>query len=307
MTLSKTFTLPVTGDKIPAVAYGVGTKWFKGGEKSFNHSLVKTITQAIDAGLTHIDGAEIYGTDGELGAAIAEAIKAGKPRSDLWITNKYFSGTSAYSFRSKADNPLSAIKEQLKEVGVEYFDLYLLHSPWIKKEAHGFSLQEAWQYLEQAKDLGLVKNIGVSNFGVEPLKEILQVAKLAPQVNQIEFNAYLQNQTPGIVEFSQKNNILVTAYSPLAPLYKGPGPIDPAVAALSKKYGKSDTQVLLRWVIQRGILPITTTGKTERLTEILDIFDFELTQEEVDEISRLGSQKTLRLYWNEEYSKFDTK
>ncbi|ODQ82678.1 hypothetical protein BABINDRAFT_74971 [Babjeviella inositovora NRRL Y-12698] len=307
MPISKTFTLPTTGAKVPAVGFGAGTKWFKRGGASdpFDTALVQTITQAVDVGFTHIDGAEIYGTDGEIGQALAEIIKGGKSRSDLWITNKYFAGDSSYKYRSSSGTPLDAIKKQLKETGADYFDLYLLHSPWIKRESHGFSLQEAWQSLEQAQELGLAKNIGVSNFGVEPLQDILKVAKVVPQVNQIEFNAYLQNQTPGIFEFAQEHKILLSAYAPLAPLYKGPGPIDPVVAALTKKYGKSDTQVLLRWVIQKGVLPITTTSRKERLTEILGIFDFELTQEEVDEIATLGEQKKLRLYWIPDYSKYD--
>lgn len=292
------------GNTIPAVGYGVGTKWLKFGVDETDENVVKGVQLALETGSLHIDGAEIYNTNVEIGIALE---KSGVKREDIFITDKYLSGDGSYKVRLSKANPYEALKADLKELKTDYVDLYLIHTPFIKKETHGFDLVEAWKYVEQLLDDGLAKNIGVSNFSVEDLEVILKSnPKHKPVINQIEFNAYLQNQTPGIVEFTKANNILVEAYSPLGPLFKGsPGPIDDYVQKLASKYGKTDSQILLRSVLQRGILPITTSSKQERIKASLEIFDFELTKEEVDEIYKLGEQKTLRQYWVNEYSKYD--
>lgn len=290
------------GLTIPALGYGTGTAWFKGGPGNIDEKLVSTLDIAIKSGFTHIDGAEIYGTSPEIGVAISKY-----NRADLFLTDKYNVGDLAHNVHSKF-NPYDALVHSLKnELKTDYVDLYLLHSPFVDKSVHGFDLPEAWKYLEKLVADGYAKSIGVSNFSVEDLQTILKSDyKIKPAVNQIEFNPYLQNQTPGIVEFSQKEGILIEAYSPLGPLLKGkPGPIDDVLAKLSSKYNKAEEQILLRYTIQRNILPVTTSSKESRIKSFLDIFDFELTQEEVDEISKLGKGKTLRQYWTAEYSKYD--
>lgn len=299
----KSFKLS-NGNTIPAIGYGVGTKWFKFGQNQIDDKVVEAVQLAIETGAPHIDGAEIYNTNKEIGQALA---KSGVKREDIFITDKYFAGDGSYKARSEEVNPYEALKADLKQFNIDYVDLYLIHAPFIKKETHGFDLVEAWQYLEKLVDDGFAKNIGVSNFTKEDLEVILNSKpKYKPAVNQIEYNAYLQNQTPGIVEFSKSNDILVSAYSPLGPLSKGkPGPIDEYVEKLASKYGKTESQILLRSVLQNGILPITTSSKKERIQASLEIFDFELTQDEVNEINKLGKQKTLRQYWTNEYSKYD--
>lgn len=295
---------------IPQIGFGTGTAWYKyGRETEIDQRLVDALVSALQVGITHLDGAECYGTALETRDALK---KAKIPRDKLWITEKYYAGDSSYKTRSKAANPLEALKEILRLEELDYVDLYLLHSPFIKKETHGFTVEEAWGYLEEARSLGLAKNIGVSNFAVSDLEKILKVAKVKPEVNQIEYNAFLQDQTPGIVEFSQKNGILIEAYSPLAPLYKGDKSIKEVkefldyVNELGKKYSKSDTQVLLKWVLQKGIIPITTSTKTERVKEFLKIDDFKLEPSEVEKITSLGSNAPIvRQYWIPEYSKFD--
>lgn len=291
------------GNTIPAVAYGTGTKWFKLGRDEVDTNLVKTLQLALSTGFTHIDGAEIYNTDQEIG----EAIK-GKDRNSLFLTDKYFAGDGSYQGRSPHKLPYESLKFHLtNKLKTDYVDLYLLHSPFIKKDTHGFDLKEAWQSLEKAYEEGLTKNIGVSNFSVEDLKEVLEVAKIKPVVNQIEYSPYLQNQTPGIVEFSQKNGVLVEAYSPLGPITKGePGELTEYLESVGKKYNKNASQVLLRWTIQRGVLPVTTSAKEERIAQFLALFDFELTSDEVEKITTLGaSHPTLRQYWGNEFSKYD--
>lgn len=285
------------GLAIPAIGYGTGTAWFKGSPGELDQTLVNNLETALESGFTHIDGAQIYNTSSEIGEAIAN-----HKREDIFLTDKY--NVAANSKITPYDALVDSLKNQLK---TDYVDLYLLHSPFISKSTHGFDLVEAWKYLEKLVDDGYARSIGVSNFSVEDLQTILKSDyKIKPAVNQIEFNPYLQNQTPGIVEFSQKEGIVIEGYSPLGPLLKGkPGPIDDLVAKLASKYNKAEEQILLKYTIQREILPITTSSKESRIKSFLDITDFRLTQEEVDEISKLGQQKTLRQYWTKEYSKYD--
>lgn len=303
MSLSnKVFKLS-NGNSIPAVAYGVGTKWFKLGRNEVDTNVVNVLKTALANGFVHIDGAEVYNTDIEIGKAIE-----GVERENIFLTDKFFVGDASHSLISKHGLPYDSLSYHLKnELKVDYVDLYLLHAPFVAKEVHGFTLQEAWKSMEKIVKDGLAKNIGVSNFAVKDLEAILEIAEIKPVVNQIEFNAYLQNQTPGIVEFSQKNGILIEAYSPLGPIVKGEkGELTEYLDTLASKYSKIPAQVLLRWVLQRGVLPVTTSGKEERIAQFSDIFDFELTSEEVEKISAIGkSHPTLRQYWIPEYSQFN--
>ncbi|PSK35160.1 hypothetical protein C7M61_004824 [Candidozyma pseudohaemuli] len=302
MSLSgKTFKL-ADGNSIPAIAYGVGTKWYKHGRNEIDEKVVEALQTAIQKGFVHIDGAEVYNTDQEVGLAVEGH------RNNLFLTDKYFVGDSSHADKSQYGTPYESLKYHLeKELKTDHVDLYLLHSPFVKKEYHGFSLAEAWQSVEKLKDEGLAKSIGVSNFAVEDLEEILKVAKHKPVVNQIEFNAYLQNQTPGIVEFAQKHDILIEAYSPLGPITKGePGEFTELLDTLGKKYNKTPGQVLLRWVLEKNILPVTTSSNPDRIRLFVEIFDFSLNKEEVLKLTEIGAKhKTLRQYWKKEYSKYD--
>lgn len=300
--IGKSFKLS-NGNSIPAVGYGTGTKWFKLGRDEIDTSLVQTLKLALSKGFVHIDGAEVYNTDQEIGQALE-----GQDRKKLFLTDKFFAGNGTYQSRSPHGLPYESLKWHLaNQLKTDYVDLYLLHSPFIKKESHGYSLQEAWQSAEKAYEEGLAKNIGVSNFSVDHLKEILEIAKVKPVVNQIEFNPYLQDQTPGVVEFSQKNGILIEAYSPLGPITKGePGELTKYLDTLASKYKKSPAQVLLRWTIERGVLPVTTSGKEERIIQYVDLFDFELASDEVEEITSLGKKHpVLRQFWEKEYAEYN--
>lgn len=312
--LSPTFSLATTmslsqkvfkladGNSVPAVAFGVGTAWYKNGRDEIDQKVVTALKSAIKEGFVHIDGAEVYNTDQEIGLAIQGH------RDQLFLTDKYFVGDSSYSSKSKHGTPYESLKYHLKnELKTDHVDLYLLHSPFVNKEYHGFSLTEAWQSVEKLKDEGFAKSIGVSNFAVKDLEEILKVAKHKPVVNQIEFSAYLQNQTPGIVEFAQKHDILIEAYSPLGPITKGePGEFTELLETLGKKYKKTPAQVLLRWVLERNVLPVTTSSKPERTRLYVEIFDFSLTDDEVKKLTEIGAKhKPLRQYWRSEYAKYD--
>lgn len=300
------FTLN-NGNKIPAVAIiGTGTRWFKKEETdaTFSNDLVQQIKYALTLpGTVHIDAAEIYRTYPEVGEALKESKK---PRDEIFVTDKYSTSLKV------TENPIAGLETSLRKLNLDYVDLYLLHSPFVSVEKNGFTLEEAWKQLEQLYKTGKAKNIGVSNFRVEDLKRILKVAEVKPQVNQIEFNAFLQNQTPGIYKFAQEHNILLAAYSPLGPLQKKPADADSQpfyqlLKRLADKYGKTEAQILLRWVTRRNVLPVTTSSKLQRIKDAQDLFSFDLTDADVDEITKIGLEhKPLRIYWADQFSKYDS-
>lgn len=301
---------------IPLLGFGSGTYYFKeDGDNEVNQVLVNMQIAALKAGFTHMDSAECYGNDRELRESLQVVINDGTyKREDLFITEKYYSGANgSYEGHSKSANPYARLQKFLEDVNTPYVDLYLLHAPFIQKETHGFDLKGAWKFMQQCKDEGLAKRIGVSNFEVKDLEEIWGSTETNPEVNQIEYNAFLQDQTPGVVEFCRKNNVILEAYSPLGPLYKGD--LTQGVGlqfkilleALSNKYHRSENQILLRWVIEEGIIPISTTSKQERLEELKGVFGWKMDKEDVEKIETLGKQykPTLRQWWIPEFKKYD--
>lgn len=295
MTAVPFFTLN-DGHKIPAVGYGTGTKWGKKGATELDEGVISAVSTSIEAGFVHIDGAESYGTEEEIGITVS---KSGLKRDQFFITTKVLPHIA---------DPAKALDTSLEKLGLDYVDLYLIHAPFVTKEDNGITLEDAWLGLEKLQAAGKAKSIGVSNFRVQDLERILKVGKVVPAVNQVEFSAYLQNQSPGIYQFSKKHGILLTAYSPLGPVTaaaKFPdAPLTPVLEKLAAKYNKSTAQITLRWTYQVGVLPITTSAKKERVKQSLDIFDFELTDAEVEEIGNVGAGFTFRQYWGH---KFDSK
>ncbi|KAH3900807.1 related to NADPH-dependent alpha-keto amide reductase [Saccharomycodes ludwigii] len=291
--------------RIPIIGFGSGTKWRitkSSGETKgkFIQQLADQVKNAIEVGFNHIDTAEAYKTHDEVGVGIKES---GIPREKLWITDKYT--TWSWLWR-KGTGPLDSLTISLKKMDLEYVDLYLLHTPTITLETSGITLKEAWKQMETIYESGLAKNIGVSNFSVADLEYIKSFGKYKPQVNQIEFHAYLQAQTPGIVKYCFDNGIIVEGYSPLTPITKArPGPLDNLLTNLAEKYGKSELQILLRWVTQYGVVVLTTSSKRERLLEAIDIFSFELSKQDFEEISKIGKQKVFRSVFNENYDKYN--
>ncbi|KAK9465350.1 NADP-dependent oxidoreductase domain-containing protein [Lipomyces arxii] len=278
------FTLP-SGAIVPVPAFGSGTKWYKPGDPTINRAVVDAIVSAVKLGYRHIDCAEVYGTEGEVGVAIKEC---GVPREELFITGKIYQAIK---------DPRLALTETLKKMDTDYLDLYLIHCPFFDEKSHGISIPKAWEIISELKAEGKIKDIGVSNFAIADL-ELLADAEEKVAVNQIEFNAYLQDQTPGIVDYCHSKGIVLEAYTPLGPIAAKPGPLDPIIAKIAAKYGKDEGQILLRWVYQRNVLPITTSAKPARQASNKDIFGFELTAEEMSEINEFGSKKHYRSYWN---------
>ena len=234
----------------------------------------------------------------ELGAAIKQS---GVARSQLFVTTK----TSC----RRGETIELAFSRSLEKLGLDYVDLYLIHSPFFGddgKAATKEQLQAKWAEVEALKDSGRAKSIGVSNYLREHLDAILETAKHKPAVNQIEFHPYLQHEG-GLLDYHKEKGITVEAYSPLTAVTKAKGgPVDEVYEKLAKKYGVTAGDVALRWVLDQGVVALTTSKSEERLKGWLGgLWGFELSKDEVDEISTKGREKHFRGYWNNKFEEGD--
>lgn len=240
----------------------------------------------------------MYGNERELGAAVKAS---GIAREKLFITTKA---------TAKADKPLEEnFSESLSKLGLEYVDLYLIHSPFFTEDPK--VLQAKWAEAEAIQASGRAKSIGVSNYIQEHLDIILETAKVTPAINQIEFHPYLQHITQDrktdLLEYLQAKGIAVSGYGGLSAITRGsPGPVDDKYTELAKKYNVTEGEVALRWTIDRGVVAITTSSKEDRLKQYVSkLPSFQLTSEEVDEISELGFKKHYRGFWRDQYAEDD--
>ncbi|KAK4164979.1 alpha-keto ester reductase [Cladorrhinum sp. PSN259] len=292
------------GNKIPVLGYGLGTANFKSGKSrdTFDEAIVSATVTAIKAGYYHLDCAESYGNEPELGAAIAQT---GVPREQLFVTTKS-------SCRS-GETIEQAFTRSLEKLGLDYVNLYLIHSPFFGadgKAATKEELQAKWAEVEALKDSGRAKSIGVSNYLKEHLEAILETAKHPPAVNQIEYHPYLQhNEEKGgdLLEYHRQKGIAVEAYSPLAAITKAQGgPVDAVYEKLAEKYKVTPGEIGLRWVIDQGVVALTTSKSEERLKGWLErLWTFELTKEEIKEISEKGKEKHFRGFWTKKFDADD--
>ncbi|KAM0250900.1 hypothetical protein ACHAQJ_008434 [Trichoderma viride] len=280
------------GNEIPLLGYGLGTARFKRVEGPLDADLIELTRKAIEIGYYHLDGAEGYGNEEEFGAAIKAS---GVPREKLFITTKISA--------SDKKNTEEAFALSLKKLGLDYVDLYLIHGPFFADNDE--ELQQKWADLEAIKASGRAKSIGVSNFLQEHLEALLKTAKVVPAINQIEYHPYLQHGD--LVAFHKKHNIAVAAYAPLVPITTVKG--GPAVAVynkLAEKHGVTDSDVGLRWVLDQGIVTLTTSSKESRLTGYLErLPKFKLTDEEVAEISTEGNKYHYRAFWKNKFAADD--
>jgi diketogulonate reductase-like aldo/keto reductase len=276
-----TFTLQC-GRKIPAV--GLGTFRSKPGEVG------EAVKAALKAGYKHIDCASAYANQAEIGAVLSDAFKAGQvKREELWVTSKLFN--------NEHHDVRGAVEKSLKDLQLEYLDLYLIHWPvaWEPNTNPSvrakIPLQQTWVEMEKLVDAGLVKSIGVSNYTVALLDDLLSYARIHPQVNQVELHPYLQQ--PRLREYCTKHNIHLTAYAPLG----GPGdksPIhDDVVSNIAKQLNVSTANVLLKWGVLRGFSVIPKSITEAR---IVDNFksNFDLSEDQLKQID--GLEKNLRIY-----------
>lgn len=235
----------------------------------------------------------VYGNEEELGAAIKAA---GVPRDQLFVTTKISA--------TEKKNTLEAFNLSLKKLDLEYVDLYLIHGGWFADTEE--ELQAKWADLEAIKESGRAKSIGVSNFLQGQLETVLKTAKIPPAINQIEYHPYLRHGD--LVAFHKKHNIAVSSYGPLTPIVtaKGSGPVDAYWEKLAEKYGVTDSDVGLRWIIDQGVVALTTSSKSSRLEGYLaNLPKFKLTEEEIAEIAKLGDQHHFRGFWKDKFAEDD--
>ncbi|HIX11036.1 MAG TPA: aldo/keto reductase [Candidatus Agathobaculum pullistercoris] len=259
------FTLS-NGVEIPAVGYGT----YLTSEKDDG-----TVAAALAAGYRHFDTASFYGTEQALG----DALKAsGVPREELFLTSKLWKDEMGY------ENALAAFERSLQKLGTDYLDLYLIHWPrpddltaeWRQLD------RDTWRALEDLYRAGRVRAIGVSNFLPHHLRSLMKTAEVMPMVNQIEFHpGYPQTYT---VEFCKAHGILPEAWSPLG---RTRVLQDERLAGIAAKYGKSVAQLCVRFALQCGVAPLPKSSSPARMQANLDVFDFVISDEDMDRILTL--------------------
>jgi alcohol dehydrogenase (NADP+) len=282
------------GDTIPIV--GLGTWKSKPGE------VKQAVIWAIEAGYRHIDCAAVYGNEEEVGEAIAQAITQGTvKREDLHITSKLWNDSHPY------DHVIPALKKTLKDLQLDYIDEYLIHWPISFKHGVGFPksredfltyqevpLELTWKAMQEAKEMKLVKHIGVSNFNISKLDVLLAMDGEAPEMLQVEMHPYLPQDE--LVNFCRENGLLLTAYSPLgSPDSRGdkhqddPKLLsDSVVLEIAAKHQIGAGQVLIAWSVSRDIAVIPKSVHQQRIKENLDAASVELDDQDLMELSAIG-------------------
>lgn len=262
------------GVTMPQLGFGV---W-----KVPNETASTTVEHALEAGYRSIDTAMIYRNELGVGIAIAESKI---PRDELFITTKLWNADHGY------ERTLQAFDESLERLGVDYIDLYLIHWPTPIHDNY----VETYKALEKLYKDGRVKAIGVSNFEIEYLQRILDECEIIPAVNQVERHPYLQQKE--LKEFCDRHSIRLEAYSPLM---NGKDALqDDVIQEIATQHGKTPAQTILRWHLQTGVIAIPKSVTPSRIKENLDVFDFELTEENMVKIASLDQNLRVNRHPNE--------
>ena len=241
--------------------------------------VLNSVREAIKAGYRHIDTASFYKNEENVGNGIREGMKhTGLKRKDIFVTTKVWNTEQGY------ENTLNAFNNSLQRLNMDYVDLYLIHWPVTKDYADTWQsrIKETWKAMEKLYKEGKIRAIGVSNFLVHHLEELMSSCEIKPMVNQIEFHpGHNQKET---VEFCKKHKIVVEAWSPL-----GRGVIleNEFLLEIAKKYNRTIAQICLRWIIQQDIAALPKSVTLERIKSNFEIFDFELSEEDMDKITNM--------------------
>ncbi|WWD18692.1 hypothetical protein CI109_103146 [Kwoniella shandongensis] len=265
------------GRKIPVVGYGFGTA-------NLGKDSSDAVVLALSQGFYHLDGAEYYANDESIRVGL-ETAKV--PREEMFYTTKCCS-----------NDPRKALQAALKTLNLGYVDLYLLHGPDFFPE---LGVARAWEICEEMQREGLCRSIGVSNFRVKDLEDLLKRAKVKPAINQFELHPYLYKHESALIDYCKTNDIAIATYASLTPLTSAKGgPVDATVERIAAETGFTSGQVLLKWSQQvtSGIV-ITTSGKASRLQEQLVAFTSmpDLTKLQINAIVENGRSKHHRIFF----------
>lgn len=236
--------------------FGLGTFQAQSGKEARD-----AVLHALQVGYRHIDTASMYGNEEDVGAAIRES---GIPREEIFVTTKLWNSDHGY------DNGLAAFEKSRRRLRLSYVDLYLIH--WPVQDLR----KETWRALETLLKEGKCRAIGVSNYMIRHLEELMDSSSTIPVVNQVEFSPYLYQKD--LLEFCRKHDIQLEAYSPLT---KGHKLNDPKLGRIASKYSKSPAQILIRWVLQHEMVVIPKSSRKERITENAGVFDFTISPEDM--------------------------
>jgi 2,5-diketo-D-gluconate reductase A len=258
------------GNEIPLLGLGV---W----QVPNGRECVNAVRWALELGYRHIDTAQAYGNEESVGEGLRES---GLSRAEVFITTKFFPARR---------DPVAEAERSLQRLGVDYVDLYIIHWPeggptW------------AWPGMEEARELGYARSIGVSNFGVDELRQLLATSTVQPVVDQVQFSPYEYRRA--LLESCRENGIALEAYSPLG---TGRHLAGDTVARVARRHGRTPAQVLLRWCIERSIPVIPKSTRRERIAENAELFDFALSPEDLAELDGLdrtgGTDRALERKW----------
>lgn len=302
----KHFTLS-NKDKFPAL--GLGTWKSKPGE------VYEAVREAIRLGYRHFDCAAIYTNEAEIGNALTDAINNGDvSRSQLWITSKLWNNAH------RSDDVRAGLNKTLSDLQLDYIDLYLIHWPVALKPGVGFPgseddflplseapIEETWKEMEKCVKSGLIKHIGVSNFSIKKIGELLSECEIKPEVNQIELHPFLQQNN--MLEYCNENNIVLTAYSPLGSTdrpaqFKAPDEPslmeNPTIVRIAEENEISPAQVLISWAIQRGTSVIPKSVNPSRLKQNLEAADVQLSEQNMRDILALdvNGRYIVGVFWS---------
>ncbi|KAF1360177.1 Aldo/keto reductase [Lizonia empirigonia] len=268
LSLDSTLPLPNSTHKIPQLGFGV--------YQSPPETCVKSCLAALKAGYRHIDTAQYYANEEQVGQALRES---GLKREEVYLTTKILSPGE------DVDSTYNSVLESIEKLSGKdgYVDLFLIHSPNAGPEKRKLM----WLALEKAKSEGRIREIGVSNYGISQIEEIKKIGTVwPPAINQIELHPWCQQKD--VVEYCQKNKIVVEAYCPLVRNLKAN---DETLISIAKKHNVSDAQVLVRWSLQRGFVPLPKSDTPTRIASNADLYGFELDQDDMAKLDGLDEDE----------------